>query len=209
MYRSRHFDQVSQSNQRDRDDRERVSRIGQYSVIRTSFQNVKDRGFQKFRYRPFEDYGNNYYQNTINVYQFYRSYDNQQKYRSSNQFSNVSMSQLNALSVQRLLTGPSQQSQLIQTDRLKQQNEYDSKSFNKQDQFNERQSYQQKNKYFFQSRDRNLNEQLNNRRVNVYQKKIYQNDEDENERSNEADIIEFEAYHDDNYKHETHLDEFA
>ena len=119
------------------------------------------------------------------------------------------MSQLNALSVQRLLTGPSQQSQLIQTDRLKQQNEYDSKSFNKQDQFNERQSYQQKNKYFFQSRDRNLNEQLNNRRVNVYQKKIYQNDEDENERSNEADIIEFEAYHDDNYKHETHLDEFA
>ena len=41
------------------------------------------------------------------------------------------MFQLNASSVQRLLINSSQQCQLIQTGRLKQQDEYDSKSFNK------------------------------------------------------------------------------
>ena len=120
MYRNRHLDQINQSNQRDRDDRKRNSRIDQYSVIRTPFQNVRNRDFQKFRYRPFEDYDNNYYQSTVNVYQFYRSYDNQQKYQSSNQLLNTSMSQLNAPSIQRLLIDSSQQSQLTQTDRLKQ-----------------------------------------------------------------------------------------
>ena len=84
MYRNRHFDQINQSNQCDRDDRKHDNRTDQYFVIRMSFQNVKNRNFQKFRYRSFENYNNNYYQSTINVYQFYRSYDNQQKYRNSN-----------------------------------------------------------------------------------------------------------------------------
>ena len=38
---------------------------------------------------------------------------------------------------------------------------------------------------------------------------MYQNDEDENERSNETEIIEFEIYYDDDYKHEIYFDEFA
>ena len=118
-------------NQRDRNDREHVSKTDQYSVIRTSFQNVKNRNFQEFRYQSFEDYDNNYYQNTINVYQFYQLYDNQQKYRNSNQLLNDSMFQLNALSIQRFLIVSSQQNQSTQTDRLKQQDEYDLKLFNK------------------------------------------------------------------------------
>ena len=78
-----------------------------------SFQNVRNRNFQKFRYQSFKNYDNNYYQNTINVYQFYRFYDNRQKYQSSNQFLNVLMFQLNASSIQRLLINLSQQSQSI------------------------------------------------------------------------------------------------
>ena len=40
-------------------------------------------------------------------------------------------------------------------------------------------------------------------------KKIYQNDKNENERSNEAKIIKFEVYHDNNYEHEIHFNKFA
>ena len=47
------------------------------------------------------------------------------------------MFQLNASSIQRLLINSFQQSQSTQTNQLKQQDEYDSKPFNKQDQFNE------------------------------------------------------------------------
>ena len=118
------------------------------------------------------------------------------------------MFQLNVSSVQRFLINSFQQNQLTQTNRLKQQDEYDSKPFNKQDQFNEHQSYQQKNKYFFQLRDRNLNEQFNDQRINVYQEKMHQNDENENERSNETKFIEFKIYHNDDYEHEIRFDEF-
>ena len=38
---------------------------------------------------------------------------------------------------------------------------------------------------------------------------MYQNDKDENDRSNETEIIKFKIYHDDDYEHETHFDEFA
>ena len=38
---------------------------------------------------------------------------------------------------------------------------------------------------------------------------MYQNDKNENKRSSEAKIIEFEIYHDNDYEHEIHLDEFV
>ena len=38
---------------------------------------------------------------------------------------------------------------------------------------------------------------------------MYQNNENENEQSNETEIIKFKTYHDDDYEHETHFDEFA
>ena len=45
VYKNCHLDQVNQSNQRDRNNRERDSRTDQYSAIHTSFQNVKNRNF--------------------------------------------------------------------------------------------------------------------------------------------------------------------
>ena len=38
---------------------------------------------------------------------------------------------------------------------------------------------------------------------------MYQRNKNENERSNETEIIEFEIYHDDDYEHEIHFDELA
>ena len=38
---------------------------------------------------------------------------------------------------------------------------------------------------------------------------MHQNDENENKRSNETKIIEFEVYHNNDYEHEIHLNEFT
>ena len=38
---------------------------------------------------------------------------------------------------------------------------------------------------------------------------MYQSDKDENDRSNEAEIIEFKVYYNDDYEHEIYFDEFV